>query len=59
MMRDLGTFPRQDPSTAAYITERTRFVFGCICIVFIGFVSILAALKAEDVERRNHIERAV
>jgi len=59
MMRDLGTFSRQDSSTAAYITERTRFVFGCICIVFIGFVSILAALKAEDTERRAFIERTV
>jgi len=58
-MKNLGTFPRQDPSTAAYITERTRFVFGCICIVFIGYVSILAAVAAEDVERRNHIERNV
>jgi len=51
--------PRPDPSTAAYVTEQTRFILGCMCILFIGFVSILAALKAEDTERRANIERNV
>jgi len=58
-MKNLGTFPKSNYSQAAYITERTRFVYGCFCIVFIGFVSILAALAAEETERRVNIERAV
>jgi len=43
----------------AIVTETTRFILGCACILFIGFVSILAAIKAEDVERRAFIERTV
>lgn len=51
--------PRPDPSTAAYVTEQTRFILGCFCIALIGILSVCAAYQAEQVERRAHIERNV